>query len=102
MISFIDIREPLNSLTADMLIEMFELTQAEAEIALALHAGLETHEIAQLRNVSLETVRWQIKAVLGKTNSRNQKRFIALLSRIALAMPQDPPPSEPIGKCAAA
>lgn len=96
LISFINIREPLNSLTADMLIEMFELTQAEAEIALALHAGLETHEIAQLRGVSLETVRWQIKAVLGKTDSRNQKRVIALLSRIALALPQRPPRSDPI------
>jgi len=98
LISFIDIREPLNSLTAEMLIEMFELTQAEAEIALALHAGLETHEIAHLRSVSLETVRWQIKAVLGKTNSRNQKRFIALLSRIALALPQDTPTCDPIGQ----
>lgn len=102
LISFIDIRQPLNSLTHEMLIDMFELTQAEAEIALALHAGLETHEIASLRDVSLETVRWQIKALLGKTNSRNQKRFIALLSRIALALPQRSPPADLIGQCAAA
>jgi DNA-binding NarL/FixJ family response regulator len=70
----------------------------QKEIALALHAGLETHEIASLRGVSLETVRWQIKALLGKTNSRNQKRFIALLSRIALALPQGSPPGDPIGQ----
>lgn len=90
LVSFIDIRQPLNSLTAEMLIDMFELTQAEADIALALHAGLEANEIAQLRSVALETVRWQVKAILGKTNSRNQKRLIALLSRIALALPQSP------------
>lgn len=89
LVSFIDIRQPLNSLTAEMLMDMFELTQAEADVALALHAGLEAHEIAEIRGVALETVRWQVKAILGKTNSRNQKRFVALLSRIALALPQN-------------
>lgn len=89
LVSFIDISQPLNSLTAEMLIGMFELTQAEADIALAVHAGLEAHEIAQLRGVALQTVRWQVKAILSKTNCRNQKRFIALLSRIALALPQN-------------
>lgn len=88
LVSFIDISQPLNSLDPGMLMDMFELTRAEADVALALHAGLETDEIAQLREVSLETVRWQVKAILSKTSCRNQKRFIALLSRIALAMPQ--------------
>jgi DNA-binding NarL/FixJ family response regulator len=97
LVSFIDFREPLNSLTADMLMEVFELTQAEADVGLAIHAGLETHEIAQLRGVSLETVRWQVKAILGKTNSRSQKRFIALLTRIALALPQGTSPVAPDG-----
>lgn len=97
LVSFIDISQPLNSLTPEMLIDMFELTQAEADIALALHAGLEANEIAELRGVALETVRWQIKAILGKTNARNQKRFIALLSRIALALPQSAQAAGPAG-----
>lgn len=88
MIALIDLGAPVRGLSVAMLIDMFGLTRAEAEIAIALHAGQEPDEIARRRAVALETVRGQVKSLLSKSGARNQKRLVALLSRIALSLPQ--------------
>lgn len=87
LISMIDLSAPPGSLSSAMLIDMFGLTRSEANIALALYAGREADEIAELRSVSIGTVRSQVKSLLSKTKSRNQKRLVALFSRIALSLP---------------
>ncbi len=87
IISITDLATPAGNLSTTMLVAIFGLTPTEAKIALALYAGHEADEIAESRNVSIDTVRSQIKNLLNKTNLRNQKRLIALLSRIAMSLP---------------
>lgn len=99
LVSFIDLSALPGNLTSTMLIDLFALTPSEAKVALALYAGQEADELAELRNVAIGTIRSQIKSLLSKTRMRNQKRLIALLSQIALSLPNpvtgahDPQPS---------
>lgn len=58
------------------------LTPAEAETALRLADGMSTSEIADLRGVSVHTVRNQIKAALQKTGTRRQSDLVALVVRL--------------------
>lgn len=87
LVSLIDLSSLAGSLSSAMLVDMFRLTPSEAAVALALYAGQEADELAQLRNVSIGTVRSQVKSLLSKTRMRNQKRLVALLSQIALSLP---------------
>lgn len=67
---------------AGTLMRHLGLTQAESEVALALHSGQTPAEIAAARGVSLHTVRGQIKAVLGKCAVRRQSELVALIGRL--------------------
>jgi DNA-binding NarL/FixJ family response regulator len=85
---------PPESLRWPLLVEMFDITRAESEIAIALFRGSDLADIAVMRDVTLETVRGQVKSLLRKLGIPNQKRLTALLSRIALALPSPArPPS---------
>jgi len=75
-VAIIDI-EPLNASAK----ALDRLTAAEAEVAVALLAGARANEIALQRNVSVETVRSQIKAIYSKFEVRGHVELIAALSR---------------------
>jgi DNA-binding CsgD family transcriptional regulator len=72
---------------ADLLIGMFDLTPAEAEVAIGIASGKRAAEIADDRGVKLETVRTHSKAIFGKTRTRGQAELAALLTRLALLVP---------------
>lgn len=57
----------------------YGLTSAEAEIALALTQGLCVDEIAANRDVSVATVRTQVRSMLRKTGVHRQMDIIRLL-----------------------
>ncbi|KXU86994.1 hypothetical protein CI15_16685 [Paraburkholderia monticola] len=66
-----------------LLIDLFGLTRAEAEVAVALAGGVTAEDVARTRRVSLDTVRSQIRTVLRKTGAsglRDFERLIALSS----------------------
>ncbi len=65
---------------AERLRDRFGLSATEAEIALWLAEGLDTHEIAELRQVSRNTVRNQIQSVLTKLGARHRGELIRLIS----------------------
>jgi len=68
---------------ARLLIDLFGLTRAEAEVAVALAGGVSAEDVARTRRVSLDTVRSQIRTVLRKTGAsglRDFERIIALSS----------------------
>ncbi|WP_322029442.1 hypothetical protein [Paraburkholderia sp. J76] len=70
-----------SSLPARLLVELFGLTRAEAEVAVALAGGVTAEDVARKRHVSLETVRSQIRTILRKTGAsglRDFERIIAL------------------------
>jgi DNA-binding CsgD family transcriptional regulator len=60
---------------------LLKCTQAEAEVAASLLAGLTPVRIAQDRRVSLSTVRTQIRALLEVSGTRRITELIVLLAR---------------------
>lgn len=69
---------------------LFQMTTAEANVALALCRGERVEDIAQERNVSVGTVRSQVKAVLRKTETDRQADLVrSLLAIPSLRRPGD-------------
>ena len=65
------------------LAELYGLTQAEAAVSASLAGGVTAEDVARTRQVSLDTVRAQVRSVLRKTNAANLRdfeRILALLS----------------------
>lgn len=79
--------EPLDS----MLVDLFNLTASERDIARDIMAGLDASRIAQRRGRALGTVRQQIKSVQGKTRCHSQLRLQALLAQAAFALRRPDP-----------
>lgn len=71
--------------TAEVVQGLFDLTPAEARVARQIGNGRSTAEIAVDSAVHVETVRTQIKAVLGKTGLHRQTDLVALLQGASLA-----------------
>lgn len=66
-----------------LLREEFDLTPAEAAVAAGLAEGASPGELARRRNVSLLTVRAQIRAILAKTGASGQTDLVRLLMSVA-------------------
>lgn len=66
-----------------MLIELFELTDAEARLARALAAGHSVESAAALLGVQPATVRSQLKSVFRKTYVGRQQDLVRLLSSLS-------------------
>jgi DNA-binding CsgD family transcriptional regulator len=64
---------------ADLLQAAFELTPAEARVALALANGLSPNEVAENHGTRLHTVRTQIKQLHDKMGVRNYSELICRL-----------------------
>lgn len=60
---------------------LFDCTPAEANIAIELMHGLTAQDIADKKNISIHTVRQQIKSLLAKNGYRKQTELIAMLMR---------------------
>jgi DNA-binding CsgD family transcriptional regulator len=68
---------------ASLLCELYDLTRAEAAVANGILEGLTADELSASRGVSRETVRSQVKKVLGKTGCRSQADFIRRLAPLS-------------------
>jgi pimeloyl-ACP methyl ester carboxylesterase/DNA-binding CsgD family transcriptional regulator len=77
----------------EVLQDAFDLTHAEASIAVQITSGMQPVEIADQRNVSLQTVRSQIKRIKSKTKVRDMPelvRHISILSAdLMITKPQN-------------
>lgn len=62
----------------EMLRGAFDLTGAEAEVMQSLAEGMGLADIAEARGRSIETVRAQLKAIMGKTETRSQSELVRL------------------------
>lgn len=65
---------------AFMLAAMYDLTPAEARVASALCVGDAPSDIAERHNLSIHTVRSQVKAVLEKTDCSRQAELVGKLA----------------------
>lgn len=61
---------------------LFGLTRAEAELSVQLTEGKSLEIIASSRNVSVETVRTQLRATFKKTGIHRQSELVCLVSRM--------------------
>lgn len=73
----------LPELNTIVLMDLYDLTAAEAEVAASIGSGLSVDDIAQQRGVSKHTVYCQVKAILAKMGVARQSdlaRHIAVMS----------------------
>ena len=73
--------EPASWMDVQKIQILLKCTQAEAEVAASLLAGLTPARIAQDREVSLSTVRSQIRALLEASSTHHVAQLIVLLAR---------------------
>jgi DNA-binding CsgD family transcriptional regulator len=67
--------------------ELFDLSTAEAEVAVLVGLGLSPTEIARRRQVGIETVRAQLKSVFRKLGVGRQSELVRLLALINARRP---------------
>ena len=67
---------------AGLLLGLFDLTAAEAEVLRLLVQGRTLAAIAAARGVALGTVRSQLKAIFGKTGTHRQAELVQLVAGI--------------------
>ncbi|MEJ0015626.1 MAG: hypothetical protein WDN25_03515 [Acetobacteraceae bacterium] len=67
----------------DVLSELYGLTHAEAAVAVSLAGGVTAEDVARTRQVSLDTVRTQVRTVLRKTNAANLRDFERILALVS-------------------
>ena len=65
--------------TATELVERFRISASEAEIVLKIFQGLSTRDISNQREVSIHTVRNQLKSAMSKMNVRKQVDLVNLV-----------------------
>ena len=96
VIAVTDLDAPAGNISIALLMDIFELTRAEAEIAASLFRKSDLSDIARERGVQLETVRGQVKAILHKVGTASQKQLMLVLSRITQisSAAESPPPLE--------
>ncbi len=58
----------------------YGLTASETQLAECLAGGLTLTEVADRRNISVETVRTQLKSIFAKTGAHRQSELVRLLS----------------------
>ena len=81
-IGFVDFQE-LPAPPIDALVQVFDLSRAEARLAQKLARGKSLEEASQSLEIKLTTARSQLAAIFQKTRTRRQARLVALLSRLA-------------------
>ena len=62
--------------------DLFGLTPSEAAVAGMMARGTTAARVAATRGVSVETVRTQLRSILGKLGARNLREFEAILGRV--------------------
>ncbi|SCW80471.1 DNA-binding transcriptional regulator, CsgD family [Sphingobium faniae] len=67
---------------ADIISALFDLTSAEARVARGIAQGKSVNDLALQFNVSIETVRTQLKRIFAKTSTTRQGELISLLTRL--------------------
>lgn len=65
--------------TRDVLEDLYQLTPAEAELVQLISEGRSLEEVAEVRGVTMNTVRSQLKQVFSKTDTNRQGELVHLV-----------------------
>ena len=71
-----DMKHPID---ADKLANVYMLTPAEAQVAIAIANGINTEEIASMNDVAISTIRSQLKAIYRKIGISSQAELVKIL-----------------------
>jgi DNA-binding CsgD family transcriptional regulator len=85
----------------DLLRQRYDLTPAEARLALTLRAGHGVRRAAEEAGMTYETARWYLKIIFQKTGTRRQAELVARLLQDATVPLSDPahvPPGDAINR----
>jgi DNA-binding NarL/FixJ family response regulator len=77
-----ELAQPLQ-LRPGILSDLYGLTHAETEVAVSLAGGRTAEDVARARQVSLDTVRSQVRTVLRKANAANLRDFERILALVS-------------------
>lgn len=69
------------TVSVDTLHALYGLTESEAMVAIGIANGFTLEQIADMNNVSQNTVKTQLKSVFRKTNCNRQPELVSLLLR---------------------
>jgi len=84
--------ETTPSITVDRVRGLFLLSEAEAELAVALCGGKTLDEVASERGTSINTIKSQLKNIFSKTGTKRQTELVSLLlASPAYFLAQRPP-----------
>ena len=75
-----DCREPVGPVLG----RLFRLTPAEIRLCKSLAKGADLNAFASAHDLSIGTVRSQLKAVLDKTGTHRQGELISMLARVSM------------------
>jgi len=73
--------------------QAYKLTSTEAQLAQLILQGLTVADISQLRHTSLETIRWQLKQIMHKTQTHSQAELTRLLLLLSNEFNDSIPPN---------
>lgn len=84
--AFLTVIDPDQRLTLSLegLKQLYQLTAAETAVAELLFRGHTNEELSDLRGVSIETIKAQVRALLAKTASRNRTELVSRLLSVTL------------------
>jgi DNA-binding CsgD family transcriptional regulator len=82
------LRKPLSEET---LRSAFRLTEAESRVAARLGSGYGVDDVAEQLQLSTETIRTQIKNILGKTDTHRQAELVALIGALLVSADERTP-----------
>jgi DNA-binding CsgD family transcriptional regulator len=74
---------------------LYDLSDAEATVCRLVAEGHETQDIADMRSVSRETVRAQVKSILRKTGVANRSHLVRLALTVNLPIDEVPSGGDP-------
>lgn len=82
-IAFLSSPSSINGLAPEILQRIYDLTAAEARLAVALFAGTSLRDAAAKLRISSHTARTQLKAVFAKTGTHRQSELLKFLASIS-------------------
>jgi DNA-binding CsgD family transcriptional regulator len=71
--------EATPSVTVDLVRRLFALSEAEAELSVALCCGKTLDDVATQRGTSINTIKSQLKSIFLKTGTKRQSELVSLL-----------------------
>ncbi len=65
-----------------MLIDLFDMTPAEARVSALLADGMDVNEVCKVLQITCNTVRTHLKHIFSKTDTHRQSELVTLISKL--------------------